>query len=792
MFKLKKNWKYSEVFKILVLLGAIFILGSIVAVLSVFAYVSKDLPNPSQINARQITESTKIFDRTGDILLYDIHGEEQRTIIPAEQISNYTKWATVVIEDEDFYQHRGIDFKAILRAFWANLRGRTIAQGGSTITQQLIKNSILSSNRTYKRKIKEIILALQTERSFSKDQILSMYLNQIPYGSNAYGIEAASQIFFQKHSQDLSLAESALLAALPQAPTYYSPYGSHPEELKNKQIKILDKMAQLGYVSQEQADQAKQEKLQLSKSASIKAPHFVIFVKEYLAKKYGEVFLEQEGLKVITTLDMNLQNIAEETVANANLKQLSAKNAALISIDPKTGQILAMVGSRDYFDLANDGNVNVTTRPRQPGSSFKPFVYATAFKQGFSSETVIFDVETSFGKYGDKEYTPQNYSEKFSGPVTMRQALARSINVASVKVLYLAGVKKSIETARDLGITTLTDPNRYGLSLVLGGGEITLLEETAAYGVLANDGIRHETASILRIEDKNNKVLEEFKPEGKRVIDKEIVRLLTDVLSDNEARTPAFGANSPLYLGARPVAAKTGTTQEYRDAWLIGYTPSLTAGVWVGNNDNSQMKNTAAGSRAAGPIWHEFMTKALANTPIEEFAKPEVIPPNNFPREKIVKIDKISGKLATELTPIELVIEKKIKQAHSILYYIDQNDPQFINWESSVLRWAANNNYNETEPTEHDDIHTQENKPTVSITQTDINNQTITVQVLANAPLGIKQLDFFLDSQFIGTDRSEPFLISFFVAEKGQHMISVQAYDKASNSSEAKTEINIP
>jgi len=328
-----------------------------------------------------------------------------------------------------------------------------------------------------------------------------------------------------------------------------------------------------------------------------------MFVKEYLAQKYGDATLEQDGLKVITTLDMNLQNIAEEAIASANLKQFKAKNAALVAIDPKTGQILAMVGSRDYFDINNDGNVNVTIRQRQPGSSFKPFVYATAFKKGFSPETIIFDLETNFGPDGSgKDYIPQNYSENFSGPVTMRQALARSINVASVKVLYLAGVKDSIKTAQALGITTLTDPNRYGLSLVLGGGEITLLEQTAAYGVLANDGIRHQTNPILRVEDKNNKILEQAKIEGKRVIDKEIVRLLTNVLSDNEARTPTFGPNSPLYLGARPVAAKTGTTQEYRDAWLIGYTPSLALGVWVGNNDISKMQNIAVGARAAGPI----------------------------------------------------------------------------------------------------------------------------------------------------------------------------------------------
>jgi len=791
--KIKKNWKYSEFFKIFVLLTTIFILAAIVATLSVFAYVAKDLPNPNQINARQITESTKIFDRTGQILLYDIHAEEQRTIILPEQIPDYVKWATVVIEDENFYKHQGIDFKAIIRAFWANLNGRTISQGGSTITQQLIKNSILSSNRTYKRKIKEIILALQTERSFSKDEILSMYLNQIPYGSNAYGIEAAAQTFFQKHAPELNLAESALLAALPQAPTYYSPYGSHPEELKNKQIKILDKMAQLGYISQEQADQTKQTNLWFAKSGSIKAPHFVMFVKEYLAQKYGDATLEQDGLKVITTLDMNLQNIAEEAIASANLKQFKAKNAALVAIDPKTGQILAMVGSRDYFDINNDGNVNVTIRQRQPGSSFKPFVYATAFKKGFSPETIIFDLETNFGPDGSgKDYIPQNYSENFSGPVTMRQALARSINVASVKVLYLAGVKDSIKTAQALGITTLTDPNRYGLSLVLGGGEITLLEQTAAYGVLANDGIRHQTNPILRVEDKNNKILEQAKIEGKRVIDKEIVRLLTNVLSDNEARTPTFGPNSPLYLGARPVAAKTGTTQEYRDAWLIGYTPSLALGVWVGNNDNSKMQNIAVGARAAGPIWHKFMTKALANTLIEEFPKPEIIPPNNFPAEKIVKIDKISGKLATELTPAELVIEKKIRQAHSILYYINQNDPQFLGWESAVLRWASINNYNEPEPFEYDDVHIQSNKPTLSITQTNINNQTITIQALANAPLGIKQLDFFLDNQFVGTDRSEPFSMNFFAVDSGQHVISVKAYDKVGNSSETKTEINIP
>ena len=791
MLKLKKNWKYSELFKVLVLLGGVFVLASIVCILSVFAYLSKDLPNPDTIGARQVVESTKIYDRTGEIILYDIHGEEKRTIIKSEQMPNYIKWSTVVAEDENFYKHHGIDFRGIARAFWTNLKGMEIAQGGSTITQQLIKNSILTHARTYTRKIKEIILAIQTERYFTKDEILTMYLNQVSYGSNAYGVEAAAQTFFNKNAQDLTLAESALLASLPQAPTHYSPYGSNSDALKIKQEKILDKMASLGYVNIEDTEKAKQEQLTFSPSSPIKAPHFVIYVKEYLAEKYGEKILEESGLKVITTLDLDLQDIAQEAVSNANLKQFNARNAALVAIDPKTGQILAMIGSRNYFDLENDGNVNVCLRPRQPGSSFKPFVYATAFKKGFSPNTVIFDAETNFGIYGAEEYIPSNYSDRVYGPLTMREALARSINIASVKTLYLAGVKDSIETAKDLGITTLTDPQRYGLSLVLGGGEITLLEEASAYSVLANDGIRHKTTPILQVQNSKGETLEEFKPKGRRVIDKEIVRLVTDVLSDNEARTPGFGPNSTLYLGIRPVAAKTGTTQEYRDAWLLGYTPSLTAGVWVGNNDNTAMEN-APGSRTAGPIWHEFMTNALEGTDIEVFIKPEKIPENKYPREKIIKIDKISGKLATSMTPPEFIIDKIVREAHSILYYIDQNDSQFTLWETAVLKWTQENNYNTSAPTEYDDVHILENKPTITITSTNINDQKVTIKALAKAPLGIKKLEFFLDNEYIGADSYSPFEIKFFAPEPGKHTVLIKAYDKAGNTNQTKAEINIP
>jgi 1A family penicillin-binding protein len=815
--------------------------------LGVFAYFAKDLPDPEKINQRQVVESTKIYDRTGQILLYDIHAEEKRTVIPFEEIPQYVKEATIVIEDDNFYHHFGLDWKGIIRAALANLRGKRITQGGSTITQQFIKNAILTPERTFTRKIKEAILALELERKYTKDEILGFYLNQVPYGSNAYGIEAAAQTFFDKSAKDLTLAEAALLAALPKAPTYYSPYGSHADELKARQEYILDRMVKFGYLTQEEAMEAKKQELKYSPQRhGLKAPHFVMYIREYLEEKYGQDYIERGGLKVYTTLDWELQKIAEEVIAERadyNEKHHRATNAALVALDPKTGQILAMVGSRDYFDIENQGNFNVAISPhRQPGSSFKPFAYAVALKKGFTPETILFDLETSFGQYGPKkeEYKPQNYDGKFRGPVTMRQALAQSINLPSVKVLYLAGLNETINLAQDMGITTLKDRKRYNLALVLGGGEVKLLDEVAAYGVFATEGVKHPISSILKVEDSQGNILEEYQDKPIRILDQQTARQINDILSDEEARAPMFGNHSKLYLADRPAAVKTGTTQEYRDGWTVGYTPSLVAGVWVGNNDNSPMRQ-GAGIYVAAPIWHEFMTRAyqtanskqrIANdnnkfilpTEAEEFTPPEPVISDKpilngeFAFAKKVKIDKISGKLATDLTPPELTEEKIYQEVHSILYYVDknnpqgpipenpENDPQFLNWETPVLAWAKNPPcststcpiYNQQPPTEYDDIHIPENQPEIKITSPkegqSISQSILTIKAEAEAPLGIKQLDFFINNQLVGTDTTKPYSITFnlipYLTTSTQQTIKVRAYDQVLNRQEDEISIN--
>jgi len=813
----RKSWP-KEALKVLFLLCIIGFLGLIVATLGAFAYFSKDLPNPNKLSDRNIIESTKIFDRTGQIILYEVHGEEKRTLIPYNQIPDYVKWATICAEDDEFFSHFGIDFKGMLRSFWINLRTGQIKQGGSTITQQLVKNTILTSQRTYTRKIQEIILALEIEQKFEKEQILQMYLNEISYGP-VYGIEAAAQTFFGKPAKDLDLAEAVLLSALPKAPTYYSPYGANPDKLKSRQEMILDKMAKLNFINQEQAEQAKQQKLAYIAQGNIKAPHFVMYVKQYLADKYGEKNIEQGGLKVITTLDMDLQKIAEQVVregASINLKKYKAENAALVSLDPKTGEILAMVGSKDYFDKEIDGNVNVTLRPRQPGSSFKPYTYAAAFKAGYTPETVIFDLTTNFGPDGSgKDYIPRNYDQKERGPLTMRQAMSMSLNIPAVKTLYLAGIKNTIKTAADLGITTLNRPEMYGLALTLGGAEVKLLDHASAFGVFAAEGIKYEKTAILKIQNSQGEVLEEHVPEGKRVLDVQIARLINDVLSDNESRTPMFGPLSKLYLGARPAAAKTGTTNDNRDAWTMGFTPSLTAGVWAGNNDNSRMQ-AGTGAGTAAPIWHEFMTLALEGREIENFNPPKPIETQKpvlngrLGGEIKIKIDKISGKLATELTPPSMVEEKIIRQVHNILYWVDKDnpqgdipknpgsDPQFNRWEMPVQVWAAKNNLQISIPREYDDVHTKENKPRVKIispkSRVDFTDGMIAIQVEIEAVLEIEQLDFFFDSELIGTDKTEPYALEFNLPkdlEFGKHQIKVKVYDVTGNMGEAREEIEV-
>ena len=734
--------KYYKVLSHIALWSILFVFIVITLLIAAFFYYSRYLPDPNAWQERKVIQSTKIYDRENKTLLYEIHGEEKRTIVAYSDISQIVKNATIVAEDAEFYNHSGINFRGILRAILADIRDKKILEGGSSITQQLIKNAYLSPERTLSRKIKELILAITLEKKYSKDEILNFYLNQIPYGSNSYGIEAAAQTYFNKPAKELNLAEAVYLAALPKAPSYYSPYGSHDNELKARANYILGRLYDLKYISKKNYDEAEKTTVDFADQKSdIIAPHFVMFVREYLNEKYGENFVEKSGLKVTTTLDLNLQNIAERVVkegAERN-KIYNAKNAALTAIDPKTGQILAMVGSKNYNDDPEpegcepgkncefDPNVNIATRLRQPGSAFKPFVYATAITNGYTPQTVVWDIPTEFNPLCswngiaesgvDQEtcYKPKNYDGRFRGPVTLKQALANSLNVPSVKVLYLAGINNAINTAENMGITTLKDRSRYGLSLALGAAEVKLLDMVSAFGVFSQDGIRREPVSIIKVEDGSGRILEEYREQNQRVIEEQSAREINDILSDNNARAPMFGLYSPLSLGLIPAAAKTGTTQDpndetkARDAWIIGYTPSLVAGVWVGNNNNAPIEKGGAGVAAAGPIWQSFMTAALKDKPIETFNKPNPIisekPILNGQYQISVKlkINKNNGLLATEKTPPELIEEKTFTEIHEILWWLDKNNPQgptledpefdsqFKNWELSLQNWLLNN-----------------------------------------------------------------------------------------------------
>lgn len=673
-----------------------FVVGSIF-IFSYIIYVQFTLPDPSTIAERRVGQSTKIYDSTGQTVLYDIHGEEKRTVIPWQDISESIKKATLASEDSDFYNHKGIDLKGIVRAFLKNLKNFEISQGGSTITQQLVKSALVGVERTYSRKIKEAILSVEIEKRFTKDEIFWMYLNQIPYGSNAYGVEAASQTYFNKKAKDLNYSEAATLTAISRGTTYYSPYGSHVKQLLEVRDGILKKMLDLDFINQEEYEDSLKTQVEFRQNKEdLIAPHFVIMVKEYLVSKYGDESIENGGFKITTTLDPQLQSIAEEVVgkyAAINKQKYKADNASLVAINPKDGSILALVGSADYFDVVNEGNFNVALAKRQPGSSFKPFAYAMAFKKGFPDTTILFDLKTEFNpncpfsgtsqkdQYGLDCYNPQNYDGIFRGPVTMRQALTQSLNIPAVKTLYLAGIDDTIDLATQLGITTLTERDRYGLSLVLGGAEVRLVDITSAYGVFSNDGIKNPWFYIKKIELPDGSILEENKLRPERVLDQQTARLISNVLSDNQSRAPVFGINNPLTIPGIDIAAKTGTTQENRDAWVLGYTSSLAVGVWSGNNDNKSMTQAGAGISASGPMWNEFMRRALEMYPAESFNKPDPIFTN-----KIM----LNGNYSYQSDP------SLPSQVHNILYYINKNDPfgpipsdpsedqQFNNWESSV------------------------------------------------------------------------------------------------------------
>jgi 1A family penicillin-binding protein len=799
------------------------------------AFASQNLPNPNSLTERSISQTTKIYDRTGEHLLYEIFGEENRTLKKVQQgfckddknletdsngISLFALQATIAAEDRKFCTHGGFDLKGIARAVFNNLTGNRT--GGSTLTQQLVKNAILSNEKTLTRKIKELVLSIELERRYTKDEILQIYFNEIPYGSTYYGIEAASQNFYQKSVNELSLAQAATLAALPKAPTTYL---NNPDRLLARRNYILTQMKDLGFITSEQAEVALKEDTALQpRLTNINAPHFVLYVKELLEEKYGQRIVEEGGLKVITTLNWDYQQIGEEEVkkhVDAKGKDLKFSNAALVAIDPKSGHILSMVGSKDFFDEKIDGQVNVATRLRQPGSSFKPIVYTKAFEMGYTPNTVVWDVETNFPTVTGT-YTPHNYDGQQRGPVRLRDALQLSLNIPAVKMVYMVGVENALNFATSLGYSSFSDHSAFGLSVVLGGGEVKLLEHTSAYGVFANDGIRMEPVAILRVEESNGNVLEEWKPnKGKRVVDANVVRTLSHVLSDNAARASVFGANSPLFLGDRPVAAKTGTTNNNRDAWLMGYTPSLAVGVWAGNNDNSEMTKSAGGFSAAGPIWNAFMRRVIANNPIEPFTPP-IIKQTGKPAldgqiasAKVI-VDKTSGKLATQYTPESQREERVFAEYHSLLHYVDRTDPlgtpptepnkdsYYGPWEEAIQIWikkleekTGRKIVQAAIPTEFDDVHIPENFPSVKITRPNdgqMVGRTVEMEALANAPRGVARVEYYLDGFFLGSNELFPFRLTSSLPntiDRGLHTLKAIAYDDIDNSGSITISISV-
>ena len=588
------------------------ILGFLVCLIVILIYSAYrfvvQLPSPRNIGKINFAQSTHLFDRNGK-LLYEIYREENRTPVKVNELPVYIKQAAIAIEDKDFFKHNGVSLSSgVLRALRETLVTRSL-QGGSTITQQLVKSSLLTPERTLQRKIKEVILALWAEKLFSKEQILEMYLNQVPYGGSSYGIEEAAKTYFGKHAKELSLEEAALLAGLPQSPSIYSPY-INPELALQRRNEVLKKMRDQGYIDENQKLKAQNSKLEvIPLKTSIRAPHFVFYTKSNLEDMFGERTVEEGGLNVVTSIDLDIQEETEKILKEEleKIKNLNVSNGAVLITKPKTGEIIAMVGSVDYF-AAPSGAFNATTALRQPGSSIKPLMYSLALDRGFTAATILDDSPVSFSVPGSRPYQPVNYDGTYHGKVPLRFALANSFNITAVRALNAVGVEAFVSHASKMGISTWTDPSRFGLSLTLGGGEVHMTDMATAFGVFANEGNKTEVANILRIQDTRERILYELRPMKKKVLNEGVAYIISDILSDNFARRWAFGTNSALEIPGYRVAVKTGTTDEKKDNWTIGYTPEFLVAVWVGNNDNTPMNPyLTSGITGAAPIWNRVM-----------------------------------------------------------------------------------------------------------------------------------------------------------------------------------------
>jgi len=755
-----------------------------IGIAGLFLYFAKDLPSPGKVNSLGLAQTTRFYDRSGQKLLYEVYGDKNRTVIDLNEMSDHVKHATIAIEDKDFYKHGAFSSFGLIRAAWNNVFQKdAVTQGGSTITQQYVKNALLSPERTFTRKIKELILSIQIEQLYNKDDILELYLNEIPYGTLAYGVQAASKTYFSKPAKDLTIDEAAMLAALPQAPTYYSPYGGHTDDLVNRRNLVIDSMREQGYITEEEATQAKGTDTLAKVNATpnlyrdITAPHFVLHAQQVLESKYGAKTTTEGGLNVITTLDLGMQQKAEEAVKNGIgvVDRAGGNNIALVAGDPKNGQVLAMVGSRD-FNYPGFGTFNAALARRQPGSSFKPYVYATGFKTGnWGPGSVMYDVKTDFGGY-----TPNNYDNRFHGQMTIRKAIDNSFNIPAVKMLYIVGLQAALDTAHSMGITTLQNPSDYGLSLVLGAGEVKLADHVNAYESFANGGMHYDQTPILKVTDPKGNVLEDnSNPKGKRVLDEQVAYSINSILSDDSSRTITFGRNNPdMNIPGHITGVKTGTTDKNKDGWMIGYTPDLVAGVWVGHNDNKGMSGIT--SRLTGATWAPFMKAALEGQPNKDFPRPagikevtldsftgklpgagtrqthkDIFPswftPKPAAGPRTVTIDRISNKLATECTP---EAAKQTVTGQGLEAEIPPTDPAYARWNPPVQALGASLGLGigGSAPTgdAKDDVHKcTDAKPTISLSTQQVGNK---LRITATATSGthpVKHIDVKYNGQVI-------------------------------------------
>ncbi|MFH1426894.1 MAG: transglycosylase domain-containing protein [Candidatus Kerfeldbacteria bacterium] len=807
---------YRRLWQIGIVVAAI----GVASFVGLYIWVARGLADITDLDKRAIVESSKIYARDGETLLYEV-GDNKRTDVTIDQISDPIEWATIALEDQTYYEHSGIKVTSIIRAGLSNVLHLDTGGGGaSTLTQQFIKNAVLTSERTYTRKIKEALLALRIEQKYTKEEILEMYLNEVYYGANFQGVETSARGFFGKSAAEVTLAEAATLAALPNDPVLLP---ADPERLKGRRDYALDQMAKLGYITQEEADAAKQDELVIKDEiTAINAPHFVFYVRSYLEDKYGQTTVRKGGLRVITTLDWDKQQKAEQAITDgiAKVESYGGSNAALVSLDAHTGQILAMVGSRDYWNDEYDGQVNVTTSFRQPGSSFKPVIYLAAFLKGYTPDTRVFDIETDFPTE-TSNYHPRNYDLSQRGSVSLRYALGQSLNIPAVKLLYLVGVGNALDIAEKLGYSSFGDRSRFGLAVVLGGGEVTLLEHTNAFATFAREGEYHRPISVLKVEDRAGDVLEEWENNPIQAVDNEAVRTLNSVLSDSSARGGFYDLNLP----DRVVAAKTGTTNDYRDAWTVGYTPSIATGVWAGNNDNSEMARGAAGLVIAAPIWNAFMQSVLAGTPAEAFNAPTYTAANAALAGQLEKtesrsVDTVTGELIPEECvadyPSQYVTQKDFKEVHTILYYIDKNnptgpapsnpaaDPMFNNWEAVIQSWAKADErkfeyLTDSTPKADCSMRSTKQQPSVAITSPDANEsyKKKTFYIEASVKPGdgrvITTVDYYIDGSVLvdsqaGQTISGPLRVNSSYTPQnlttGTHTVTVRVRDDKGNTAE--------